>query len=92
MDICFRQQKSKTYTNTYKPMRTAGIVILIIGLLITIYSGVTFVTKKKVLDVGSVQITKDERHNFNWSPYAGVGVMVVGAVIILAGRKKGSVV
>jgi len=73
-------------------MRTAGIIILIVGILITIYSGVTFVTKKKVVDIGNVEISKDEKHKINWSPYAGVGVMVVGVVIILAGGKKGSVV
>jgi hypothetical protein len=73
-------------------MRTAGIIILIVGILITVYSGFSFITKKKVVDVGSIEITKDEKHNVNWSPYAGVGVIVVGVVIILTGRKKGSVV
>lgn len=69
-------------------MKTLGIALLIIGLVVTLYAGFGFVTKEKVVDVGSVEITKDEKHTANWSPFVGIGIMVVGAVILLAGRRK----
>ena len=41
-------------------MKTAGILLLILGLLMTIYTGFTYVTKEKVVDIGELQITKDD--------------------------------
>jgi hypothetical protein len=69
-------------------MKTAGIIILIIGLLMTIYTGFTYVTKEKVVDLGELEITKDNHHTVNWQPYAGIGMMVIGVVVLILGRKK----
>jgi uncharacterized membrane protein YidH (DUF202 family) len=69
-------------------MKTAGIIILIVGLLMTIYTGFTYVTKEKVVDLGELEITKDNHHTVNWQPYAGIGMMVIGGVVLLLGRKK----
>lgn len=68
-------------------MRKGGIVLFFIGLVITIITGVSFVTKKKVVDVGKIEITKDEKHNANWSPLWGVGIMVVGGALFAFGKK-----
>ena len=71
-----------------KLMKTAGIIILVVGLLITLFTGFNFVTKKKVVDIGNLEITKDENHNMAWSPLVGVAVMVLGGVVLLFGAKK----
>jgi len=69
-------------------MKTSGIVILVVGLLITLFTGFNFVTKKKVVDIGNLEITKDENHNMAWSPLVGVAVMALGGVVLLFGAKK----
>ncbi len=69
-------------------MKQAGIIILIVGLLITAFAGFNFVTKKKVVDIGKLEITKDENHLMDWSPLAGVVVMVIGGGILIYGIKK----
>jgi hypothetical protein len=69
-------------------VKTAGIVILIVGLFMTLYTGFTYVTKEKVVDLGELEITKDNQHSVNWQPYVGVGVMVIGGTLLLLGRKK----
>jgi hypothetical protein len=69
-------------------MRTAGIIILIIGLLMTVYTGFTYVTKEKVVKLGELEITKDDQHTVNWQPYVGIGTMVIGGVVLIFGRKK----
>ncbi len=68
-------------------MKAAGIVILVVGLLMTLYSGFTFVTKEKVVDIGTVQITRDKDHIVDWQPYVGIGVMVIGGAAFLLGKK-----
>ena len=69
-------------------MKTAGIVLLILGLLMTLYTGFTYITKEKVVDLGELQITKDKEHSINWQPYLGIGVMIIGGVVLILGRKK----
>jgi hypothetical protein len=42
--------------------RSIGVVLVVIGVLMMIYTGFNYVTSKKVVDIGSVQIDKDEHH------------------------------
>ena len=69
-------------------MKKAGIVILILGIVITIFTGINFVTEEEVLEVGGLEVTREKEHNFDWSPLVGVGVIVAGGVIYLLGRKR----
>jgi hypothetical protein len=69
-------------------MKTAGVVIFIVGLLMTLYTGFTYVTKEKVVDLGPLEITKDNTHAVNWQPYVGVGAMVIGGALFLLDKKK----
>ena len=54
----------------------------------TLYTGFNYVTREKVVDIGSVQITRDKEHTASWSPLIGIGVMVIGGVVFLSGKKK----
>lgn len=69
-------------------MKKVGIIILVIGLLITLFAGYNFVTRKKVLEIGKLEITRDENHVMNWSPLAGVVVIVIGGAVYVYGAKK----
>ncbi len=69
-------------------MKQAGLIILVVGILLTIFAGFNFVTKKKVVDIGKLEITKDENHIMDWSPLAGVVVIVIGGAVYLYGGKK----
>lgn len=69
-------------------MKKTGIVLIIIGLLFTVITGFKFFTKEKIVDIGSLKISASVPHRVNWSPFMGVGIMVVGGIIFLAGNKK----
>lgn len=69
-------------------MKQTGIFILVIGILITIFAGFNFVTKKKVVQIGKLEITKNENHLMDWSPLAGVAVIVLGGGIYYYGTKQ----
>ena len=66
-------------------MKKAGLIISIVGLLIAVLAGVSFVTKEKVVDIGSIEMVADQNHTFEWSPYLGVGVLAIGIVMYLVG-------
>jgi uncharacterized membrane protein YidH (DUF202 family) len=69
-------------------MKRAGLVLVIIGALLTIFSTVTFFTKEKVVDIGKLEITADKPHRITWSPLIGIGVLVVGGVVMLASKNR----
>jgi hypothetical protein len=69
-------------------MKKAGIVILIIGLLLTIITAFTFFTREKVVDLGKVEITAKKRHSLTWSPLIGIAVMGIGGVVLLLSPKR----
>jgi len=68
--------------------KTIGIVIMVIGLVMTLYTGFNYVTREKVVDIGDIEITADKEKTVDWGPYVGIGVIVIGGVVFLAGRKK----
>jgi hypothetical protein len=69
-------------------MKKTAITLIITGLLLTVFTGFGFFTKKKVVDIGKLEITKSEPHRVKWPPYVGVGIMLVGGIILLADSKK----
>lgn len=69
-------------------MKTTGLALLVIGLLLTIFTTFKFFTKEKVVDIGKLEITADKGHDVSWSPIIGVVIMVVGGVLVFTGSKK----
>lgn len=69
-------------------MKKAGILILIIGVALTIFTAVTYFTREKVVDIGSLKITANKRHHLTWSPLIGIAVMGVAGVMIFVDSRK----
>ncbi len=69
-------------------MKTTGIIVLIIGLALTIFTTFSYFTNRKVIDLGTVEITREEPHSLSWSPFIGLAVMTVGGFILLKARQK----
>lgn len=69
-------------------MKTTATVILIIGILITIFAGYNFVTQEKVVEIGQLEITKKKSHIMQWSPAIGIVVMLIGGGLLFYSAKK----
>jgi len=67
--------------------KNVGIVLIIIGIVMIIYTGFNFVTSEKVVDLGPVQINKNENHPVQWSPIIGV-ILLVGGIVGVAMNKN----
>lgn len=63
-------------------MKILGILILVIGIAMTLFTAVNFTTREKVVDMGPVEIMHDKPQHLDWSPYAGVLLIVVGGLIL----------
>lgn len=68
--------------------KSVGLILIVIGLIMTLYTGFNYVTREKVVDIGSIEISADKEHTATWSPLIGIGVIVVGGAVFLFGKKK----
>lgn len=69
-------------------MKNVGIVLLVVGLLMTIFSGFNITTKKKVVDLGALEIMEKRKTPVYWSPITGAVLAIIGVGLYLGGRKK----
>ena len=69
-------------------MRTFGIILIVLGILMFVFNGFNYQTEKRVVDIGPLKIDKAENHYFGWPAYAGGLAIVAGIVVLVAGRKK----
>lgn len=69
-------------------MKNLGIILIIIGAIMTTVTGFNVVTKKKVVDIGALEINKEEKTPIYWSPITGGIILLAGVVLLVAGRKK----
>ena len=69
-------------------LKRTGLIILAIGLLITLYKGLKYVIREKVVDLGSIRISKTKNHFVSWSPLVGIATMFIGDFFYLFGTKR----
>jgi hypothetical protein len=71
-----------------KPASLAGLVLIILGIIVLTYQGITYTTHKKVLDVGPIQATKTEHNTIPLPPIFGGVALVGGIVLMMVGAKE----
>ena len=67
--------------------KTIGIVLIVIGIIMMIYTGFTYITTEKVVDVGPIEINQEKSNPVKWSPIVG-GVIIVAGVVLIAVDKR----
>ena len=71
-----------------KTATIAGIVLIILGIFSFAYQGISFTTQKKVVDVGPIHATKDEKHTVPLTPVLGGLLLAGGVILILSGSRS----
>lgn len=69
-------------------MKTLGIVLIVIGILMFVFPSITFTKEKKVVDVGPLEVNKKEDKTIGWPIYAGGVAVIAGIVLVVADRKR----
>ena len=69
-------------------MKNIGIALIVIGLIMTLVTGFNFVTREKVVDLGSVEITSRKNNPVRWSPIIGGVLLVTGIIIMVTNKNK----
>jgi uncharacterized membrane protein len=67
--------------------RPIGIILIIIGVAMLIWTSFTYTKKEKIVDTGAIQISADRQKTVNWPPYLG-GILLIGGIVIVVTAKK----
>ena len=65
-----------------------GIALVIVGILALAYQGFSYTVPKKEVDVGPIQVTKEERHNVPLPPILGALALIGGIVVLVTDRRS----
>lgn len=69
-------------------MRTFGIILIVLGIIMIIVKGITVTTEKNVVDLGPVKVDRKENKWIGWPTYAGGVIAVVGLALILSDKRS----
>lgn len=65
-----------------------GLLILVVGILITVYGTFTYTKKTHKANLGAVTLAVSEKEKIHIPLWAGVAAIVVGGVIVVFPIKK----
>jgi hypothetical protein len=69
-------------------MKMVGVLIVFLGLVMTTVTGINLVSRKRVVDLGSIEITRKEVTPVYWSPITGGLLVAAGIALLAIGKKK----
>lgn len=73
-----------------KTTTIAGIILVVVGVISLAYQGITYTTTKKAVELGPIQVTKEEKHTIPLPPILGGLALAGGVLLIVIGGKRGN--
>jgi uncharacterized membrane protein len=71
-----------------RAMTMVGIVLIVIGVVMLIYQGITYTTREKVLEVGPVEVRKESQKTIPLPPILGGVALAGGIVLVVMGTRS----
>ena len=72
-----------------KPISMVGILLVVLGALALAYQGITYTHREKIIDVGPIHATADERKTIPLPPIIGAIALAAGiSLLVVGGRQK----
>jgi drug/metabolite transporter (DMT)-like permease len=65
-----------------------GVALLILGVIALAYQGFSYTVPKKAVDLGPIQVTRQERHTVPLPPILGALALIGGIAVLVLGRSS----
>ena len=65
-----------------------GVALLILGTIALAYQGFSYTVPKKEVDLGPIQVTRQERHTVPLPPILGALALIGGIAVLVLGRSS----
>ena len=69
-----------------RPLAWIGVILIIAGVVIVAMKGIPYTKSRNEMEVGPLKVTTQERGLV--TPIVGVAAIVIGGVLVFAGRKS----
>ena len=70
-----------------KPLAVVGLVVIALGIAGLLLGRFSYTTQEKVIDLGPITASVDERHNVQVPDILGIGAILAGSLLLYLGRK-----
>ena len=67
--------------------RPLGIILIVIGIVGILWGGITYTSREKILDLGSIEATEETEKTIPVPPVVGAVAVVAGVWMIVASKK-----
>jgi len=69
-------------------MKTIGIVLVVLGVLVLVYGGISYNKNRTVLQMGSMSVTATEHKSITVPAVVGVVVLIAGGALLVFGKRR----
>ncbi len=70
------------------PTRTIAILLLVAGALALVYGGFSYTKDTTAVKLGPIELSVQEKETINVPIWVGVGALVAGGLLLVAGGRK----
>jgi multidrug transporter EmrE-like cation transporter len=70
------------------PVKIVGIVLIVAGALGLAYGGFSFTKETHKAEIGPLSLSVKEKEQVNVPQWLGIGAIVLGVVLVVAGKGK----
>lgn len=68
-------------------MKLIGILLIVFGVVALALGGISYTKREKVVDLGPLQASTEQRKTIPLSPIVGLAAVAGGIVLVVAGSK-----
>ena len=69
-------------------MKIVGILLLVLGVVALAYGGITYTTREKVIDIGPIEATAENRETIPLPPVLGALALIGGIALMIADSRR----
>lgn len=70
------------------PTTSLGLALILLGVVAFAYQGITYTTQNKIIDIGPLQGTVDQKETIPLPPIAGGLALAGGVALLIMGARK----
>jgi hypothetical protein len=70
-----------------KPLAIAGLMLIALGIAGLLLGRFSYTTERRVIDMGPITASVDEKHNIDVPDMAGIAAVLAGTLLVYLGRK-----
>jgi len=65
-----------------------GVALIVLGVVALAYQGFSYTVPKKEVDLGPLQVTKQEKHTVPLPPILGALALIGGILVVVTDRRE----